>query len=99
MAPVWSTLVCHVLVTRHRVGFIENLVSTNNYKTLKNLPAVQITTAHTMSCYVIISRCLLADSKEVEVKVTLRLTVSQSVSKSWCRAPFGLYSIENTASS
>jgi hypothetical protein len=27
----------------------------------------------------------------IPVKVTLRLTVSQSVSKSWCRAPFGAH--------
>jgi hypothetical protein len=30
---------------------------------------------------------------KVKVKVTLRLTVSQSVSKSWCRAPFGAHDL------
>jgi hypothetical protein len=37
------------------------------------------------------SRAYAAIIRKVKVKVTLRLTAGQSVSKSWCRAPSGTH--------
>jgi hypothetical protein len=77
---------CSAFISRCLVTALNN--EEYSYSMLMSLLSGEYPT--TPSPFSLPCRTQLSGSK-VEVKVTLRLTDSHSVSKSWCRAPFGAH--------